>query len=63
MSLVLRLLLYALCLFLVMIVYVGQRHSTARGTLRESVRMTAKFLVWSVVGIVVILGLEYVFVD
>lgn len=58
-----RLLLYVLCLFLVMIVYTAQKHTTAGATLRASARMTAKLLIWTVVGFAVMLGLQLFFVD
>jgi len=63
MSLVLRLLLYLVCLFLVMIVYTGQKNATAVATLRASTKMTAKLMVWSIVGIGVMWGIELAFVD
>ena len=63
MSMVLRLLLYALCLFLVMVVYTGQKHETAAATLRSSARMTVKLLIWTVVGFAVMVALQVFFID
>ena len=63
MSLVLRAVLYAASLFLVMIVYTGQKHSTPGPILQASLRMTAKLFAWSALGVVVMLALEAVFVD
>jgi hypothetical protein len=62
-SLVPRALLYLVALFLVMIVYTGQKHSAPGPILRASVRMTAKLFAWSVLGVVVMLALEAVFID
>ena len=63
MSLLIRAALYLLCLFLVAIVYAGQKETTAPGTLRGAVRLTGKLFGWSVVGVVVMFGLEYLFID
>ena len=63
MTYVLRVVLYTLCLFLVMIVYTGQKQTTAQETLRAAAQMTAKVLGWSVVGVLVMLGLQMAFVD
>jgi hypothetical protein len=63
MSLLLRILLYAVCLYLVMIVYTGQKHSTARATLAAAARKTGKWLAWSAVGASVMLVLQLVMID
>ena len=63
MSLVLRVMLYAGCLFLVMIVYTGQKQTNAADTLRAAAVMTTKLLVWSAIGFAVMLGLEMVVID
>jgi len=60
---VLRLLLYTLCLFLVMVVYTGQNHTTAGETVRASIRMTGKWLFWTVVAFGVMVGLQLLFID
>lgn len=62
MNLVFQVLLYAFCLFLVMIVYTGQKHTDAAGTLRASAFMTAKLLLWSAAGFAAMLGLEALFI-
>ena len=63
MSLIPRVLLYALCLFLVMIVYTGQKHENAAATAQAALGMTAKLLFWSAVGFAVMLGLQMAFID
>lgn len=63
MNYVLRVVLYTFCLFLVMIVYTGQKHRTAQETLQASAKMTARVLGWSVVGVLVMLGLQLALVD
>ena len=63
MTYVMRVLLYTFCLFLVMIVYTGQRHATAEATLRAAAQMTARVLGWSIVGVLVMLGLQLALVD
>lgn len=63
MNLPVRVLLYAFCLFLVMIVYTGQKHTDAAATLRAATTMTAKLLIWSAIGFAVMIGLQMAFVD
>lgn len=63
MSLVPRVLLYALCLFLVMVVYTGQKHDDAAATARAALGMTGKLLMWSAIGFAVMLGLQMAFID
>ena len=63
MSLLVRAALYAFCLLLVMIVYVGQRHTNARDTLRGALRATAKVFAWTVIGAAVMLLLQALFID
>ena len=63
MSLAVRVLLYALCLFLVMIVYTGQKHTNAADTVRAATGMTAKLLIWSAIGFAVMLGLQMALID
>ncbi len=63
MMLVLRLLLYAVCLFLVMLVYASQKQTDAAGTVHAATRLTGKLLAWSIVGVLVMTGLQFLFVD
>ncbi|MCB9889300.1 MAG: hypothetical protein H6836_06955 [Planctomycetes bacterium] len=49
-----RTLIYVLVLFLIMIVYTGQHHDNGRDLLRDAVRKTGKFLVWTA-GLVVVM--------
>ncbi|MEM7202617.1 MAG: hypothetical protein AAF628_20280 [Planctomycetota bacterium] len=63
MSLLTRALLYAACLFLVLIVYSGQRHSTAGAILRAASWSTLRLFLWSVAAVAGMLLLEYLFID
>ena len=63
MSFLIRGLLYAVCLFLVMIVYTGQKHETASDTLQAATKSTVKFLIYSAVGIAVMFGLQMLLID
>lgn len=58
-----RLLLYLPVLFLIMIVYAGQRHDNARDTLRTAGRMTVKGFVYTLALIAVMFTLEWLFID
>ena len=60
MSLVPRVLLYAMCLFLVMIVYTGQKHASAADTARAATGLTAKLLMWSAIGFAVMIWADTV---
>lgn len=51
--LIVRIALYAVVMFLVMIVYTGQQFDNARDILRDSVRKTGKFLAWTGILVVV----------
>jgi hypothetical protein len=57
MSLLVRLALYVPVLFLVMVVYVGQHEETAAATLRGAVRKTIK---WTGYTILLVVGMEVV---
>ncbi len=63
MTLLLRILLYTVCLFMVCVVYTGQKHTTAAGTLRAAGRSTVRLLLWTAVGVVVMFALEWLFID
>ena len=63
MNLVIRLALYAVVLFLVMIVYTGQQHDNARAILRDSVAKTGKFLWWTFILVAVMEACFWLFVD
>ncbi len=53
MALLTRAAIYAVVLFLIMIVFTGQQHDNSRDILRDSVRKTAKYLAWTGVLVVV----------
>lgn len=63
MSIWLRVLVYTVVVFLVLIVYLGQRETTAAATLRAAAARTVKFLAYTVLAVVVMLSLEYFFLD
>lgn len=56
-----RFALYVPILFLVMIVYVGQHETTARAILPKAVRKTIKFTLYTVLGVVIMLAIEWAF--
>jgi hypothetical protein len=49
-------------LFLIAIVVVGLHHTTARDTLRSAVRRAGRWMVWSVILVVVMVLLEILFI-
>ena len=61
MSWLVRLLLYVPILFLVMIVYTGQHETTAAATLRQATRKTWKFTYYTVLLVVGMLVIEWLF--
>ncbi len=63
MSRLLRALLYPVCLFLIAVVYTGQKHSTASATVAAAGRTTVRMLVWTVVGAFIMLVTEFLFID
>ena len=63
MTLVIRVVIYAVVLFLIMIVYTGQQHDNARAILRDSVRKTGKFVWWTFLLVVVMQFCFWLFVD
>lgn len=58
-----RVLLYVPILYLVMIVYVGQRHDNARDILRGAGKLTGKGLFYTAILILVMEALEWLFID
>ncbi len=63
MSFLIRLLIYIPVLYLVMVVYVGQRHDNARDTLRGAARLTGKGLVYTGVLILIMETMGWLFID
>ena len=63
MNLLIRILLYTFVLFLIMIVYTGQQHDSARVILRDSVTKTGKFLWWTFLLVVVMELCFWLFID
>jgi hypothetical protein len=61
-SLLARLAIYVPVLFLIALVVVGQHHANARDTLRAAIPRTLRWLLWSAMLVVVMLGLELVFI-
>lgn len=62
MNLLLRIVIYLPVLFLIAIVVVGQHHTTARATLRAALPRTLRWVWWSLVLVVVMIGLELLFI-
>lgn len=62
MSLLFRFLVYVPVLFLIGVVITGQHHTTARDTLRAAAARSLRWLVWSVLLVVVmeLLGLVFI---
>ncbi len=61
MSLLIRLVLYVICVFLIMIVYAGRHGETAGEAVQLAGRKTVKVLVWTVVLVGLMELLEYLF--
>jgi hypothetical protein len=55
--------IYVIVVFLVMIVYTGQKHTTAKATLHSATRATIKTCGWTAVAVISMLGLTYFFID
>ncbi len=62
MSLLFRLAVYVPVLYLIAIVVVGQHHTTARDTLRAAWPRTLRWLLWSTILVVSMVGLGAVFI-
>ena len=58
-----RFLLYVPVLFLIAIVICGQRHATAAATLRAAVPKTLRWLWMSVVLVLAMQAIEFLFID
>ncbi len=63
MNLLIRVLLYVPILYLIMIVYVGQRHDNARDTLRGAGKLTVKGLLYTAILVLIMESLEWLFID
>ena len=62
MSWLLRLVLFVPIIWLIMVVYAGQKETNAKDTLRSAGRKTFKFVAWSVALVGLMLLLEAVFI-
>ena len=62
-SLWLRVVVYAIVVFLVLVVYAGQHETTAAGALRRAGVKTVPFLLWTVVAVLVMEALQWLFID
>ncbi|MEE9127423.1 MAG: hypothetical protein V3U11_09810 [Planctomycetota bacterium] len=58
-----RLLIYIPVMFLILVVFLGQKHDNAADTLRESVRKTLKWVGWTIVLVLVMQVCFWAFVD
>ena len=61
MNLLIRMLIFVPVMYLIMIVYAGQKETDARGVLRIAGRKTIKALVWTVILVCCMELLESVF--
>ncbi len=61
MSLLIRLLIFVPVIYLIMIVYAGQKETEAKGVLRVAGRKTVKALVWTFVLVCCMEAIEFVF--
>ncbi len=50
---IIRILIYVVVMYLIMIVYTGQQHDNAKAILVDSTRKAGKFLWWSLVLVIV----------
>ena len=63
MSWLIRLLIFIPVIYLVMVVYVGQRQDNAADTLRLAVRPAAKGVLYTVILVLVMQVLQWLFID
>lgn len=63
MDLILRLLIYAVVLFLIMLVYTGQHYDNAKETLHQAAFKTGKFVGWTAVLILIMNLCFWMFID
>lgn len=61
MNLGMRLLVYVPVLFLIALVVVGQRHVSARETVRDAVRRTGRWILWTGGIVLAMVAIELVF--
>jgi hypothetical protein len=61
MSLLIRLLIFVPVIFMIMIVYAGQKETDAKGVLRVAGRKTVKAFIWTVVLVAGMELVEFVF--
>ena len=60
---VVRLLIYIPVMFLILVVFLGQKHDNAADTLREAVFKTLKWVAWTIVLVLVMEICFWLFVD
>ncbi len=58
-----RLLIYIPVMFLILVVFLGQKHDNAADTLREAVLKTLKWVGWTIVLVLVMQICFWAFVD
>ena len=63
MELLIRVLLYTVVMFCIMVVYTGQQHGTARGTLWDAGRKTGRFVAWTAVFVLVMEACFWLFIE
>ena len=60
---IVRVLIYLPMLFLICVVVIGQRHDNARDTLRGAVRATVRMFVYTVLLVVGMTAVQFLFID
>lgn len=63
MSWLLRFLVYVPVLFLILVVYVGQKHERAPAILADATRKTVKWTAWTVVLVVIMQAIQSLLIE
>ena len=63
MSLLFRLAIYIPLLFLIAVVVCGQHHVTSRETIKEAIPRVGRWTLYTAILVVVILAVEWLFID
>lgn len=63
MNLAFRLAIYLPVLFLIAVVVVGQQHVSARETIRDAVRRTGRWFLYTAAIVIAMVAIELLFID
>jgi hypothetical protein len=58
-----RIAIYVVVMFLIMVVYTGQQHDKGADILQDSVRKTGKFCVWTAILVLIMELCFWLFID